>query len=64
MREVAAMRQTHSENRVARLQHRRIGRLIGLRSGVRLDIRVLGPNSCFARSRARFSTTSTNSQPP
>ncbi len=38
MREVAAMRQIQSKNGVARLQHRGVSGLIGLRSGVRLDV--------------------------
>jgi len=41
MREVPAMSKIQTENRVARLQHRRIGRLIGLRSRVRLHVGVL-----------------------
>ena len=42
VRQVAAVRQVEAENRVARLQHRRIGRGVGLRAGVRLHIGVLG----------------------
>ncbi len=42
MRQVPAVRQVHAQNHVARLDHRRIRRLVGLRSRVRLHIHVLG----------------------
>ena len=41
VRQVAAMRQVEAENGVARLQHRRIRRGVGLRAGVRLHVDVL-----------------------
>src|SRR6266566_425190 len=47
VREVPAMRQIQAENRVARLQHRRIRRHVGLRSSVGLDIGMLGPKKLF-----------------
>ena len=40
MGEVAAMCQTHAQNGVARLQHRCIHRLVGLRTGMRLHVGV------------------------
>ena len=52
MRQVAAMGQIQAQNRVARLQHRRVGGLIGLRSRVRLHVGILrakkflGPFAC------------------
>ena len=42
VRQVAAVRQVHAEDRVAGLNHGGVGRLIGLRSGVRLHVGVLG----------------------
>ena len=42
VREVAAVRQVQAENRVAGLQHRRVGFHVGLRSGMRLHVGVLG----------------------
>ena len=42
VREMPAMRQVQAENRVARLQDRRIRRHVGLRPGVRLHVGVLG----------------------
>ena len=41
VREVAAVRQVQPHDGVARLQHRRVGRLVGLRAGVRLHVDVL-----------------------
>ena len=41
MREVPAMSQIQSKNRVAGLQHRRVSGLIGLRSRVRLHVGIL-----------------------
>ena len=41
MGQVAAVREIEAENGVARLQHRRVGRGVGLRAGVRLHIDVL-----------------------
>ena len=64
MRQVTAVRKIHSEHRVARLHHGRVGFFVGLRSGVRLHVDVLGLEQFFTRSRARFSTMSANSQPP
>ena len=40
--EMAAMRQRHPEDGVARLQQRKVDGLVGLRAGMRLDIRVVG----------------------
>ena len=40
--EVAAMRQVQAENGIARLQHGRVGFHVGLRSGVRLHVGMLG----------------------
>ena len=42
MRQMAAVREGHAEDSVAGLEHRRIHREIGLRSGMRLHVRVLG----------------------
>src|SRR5580693_4212077 len=42
VRQMAAMRQIHAEDRVAWLEHGRIGGLIGLRSGVWLHINIFG----------------------
>ena len=42
VRQVAAVRQVHAQDRVAGLKHRGIGGLIGLRSGMRLHVGVLG----------------------
>ena len=39
---MAAVRQIHAEDGVAGLQHGGVGGLIGLRSGVRLHVDVLG----------------------
>ncbi len=38
---MAAVRKIEAENGVARLQHRRVGRGVGLRAGVRLHVDVL-----------------------
>ena len=43
MGQVPAVRQIHSEDHVARLNHRRVGRLIGLRTRVRLDVDIFSP---------------------
>ena len=40
--EMAAMRQIEAEDRIARLQDRHVGRGVGLRAGVRLNVCVLG----------------------
>ena len=47
VRKVSAMRKVQSENRIARLNHRRIGRHVRLRSRVRLHVRVLGAEELF-----------------
>ena len=47
MREVTAMRQVHPENRIAVLQGRMIDRHVGLRTGMRLNVGVLGPEYLF-----------------
>ena len=39
--QVAAVRKVEAENGVAGLQHRRVGRGVGLRAGVRLHVDVL-----------------------
>ncbi len=39
--QVAAVRQIQAQNGIARLQHRRVGRGVGLRAGVRLHVDVL-----------------------
>ena len=62
--EVAAVRKTHADHRVARIHERHVGGHIGLRAGVRLDVRGFAPKSLVMRSMARLSTWSTNSQPP
>ena len=41
VRQVAAVRKIEAENGVAGLQHRRVGRGVGLRAGVRLHVDVL-----------------------
>ena len=43
VRQVPAVREVHAEDGVARLQHDRYTRHVGLRAGVRLHVRVLGP---------------------
>ena len=47
VRQVAAMREVHAENRVARLQYRGIGSLVRLRTGMRLHVGVLGAEELF-----------------
>ena len=42
MRQVAAVRQIHAHDGVARLQHRGVRRLVGLRAGMRLHVDVFG----------------------
>ena len=42
VRQVAAVRQGHAEDRVAGLERREVDRLVGLRAGVRLHVGVLG----------------------
>ena len=42
MREMAAMREVEPQDGVARREHRGEGRRIGLRTGVRLHVDVLG----------------------
>src|SRR6476646_1869085 len=42
VREMSAMRQVQPEDGIARLQHAGVSGLIGLRSGMRLDVGVLG----------------------
>ena len=56
MRQVAAVRQAHAEYRVARLQQRKTGGCIGLRSGMRLYIGIVGTKQLFsALDRQLFS---------
>ena len=62
--QMPAMGQVESQHDVARLQRGHVDRRVGLRAGVRLDVDVIGPEELLRRSRARFSTTSTNWQPP
>jgi len=62
--EVAAFGQAHAHDGVAGLAEGHQHRLVGLRSGVGLDVGRLGPNSFFTRSIASCSATSTHSQPP
>ncbi len=45
--QVAAVRQVEAQDGVTGLQHRRIGRLIGLRSGMGLHVNVLGAEQFF-----------------
>src|SRR5579864_9839717 len=40
--QVAAVRQVHAEDRVARIQYAGVGGLVGLRAGVRLHVGVFG----------------------
>ena len=47
VREVPARRQVHAQNGVARLEHRQVNARIGLASGVRLDVGVLGAKEFF-----------------
>ncbi len=42
VRQVAAVRQVHAQDRVAGLNHGGVGLFIGLRSGMRLHVGVLG----------------------
>ena len=42
VRQVAAVRQVHAQDGVARIEHAGVGRLIGLRAGVRLHVGILG----------------------
>jgi hypothetical protein len=62
--EVAAVRQRHREHRVARLQERAVDGDVRAGAGVRLQVRVLAPNSSLARAMPISSATSTTSQPP
>jgi hypothetical protein len=64
VRQVAAVRQVHAEDRVARLQRGQVHGHVRLRAGVGLHVGVLAPKSAFARSIASCSILSTNSQPP
>ncbi len=65
VRQVAAMRQIQAEDRVARLQNGGIRGHVGLRAGVRLHVDDTPRQRVVLRAmRARFSTTSVNSQPP
>ena len=41
--QVAAVVQGQAKDRVARLEHRHVGGVVGLRAGVGLDVRMLGP---------------------
>ena len=51
--EVAAVRQDHREHRVARLQQRGVGREVGARAGVRLQVGVLGRRTAPWPGRCR-----------
>src|SRR5215510_12744200 len=61
---VATVRQVQAKNGVSRLEDSVVSAHIRLAAGMRLYVGMLAPSSCLARSRARFSTTSANSQPP
>ena len=66
VRQVAAVRQVHPEDRVARLQQREVDRHVGLRARVRLDVGVLGAEERLRavdgeRSRRRRRTRSRRS---
>lgn len=52
VRQMSALREIHSQVSVARFEHRQIHRHVGLRTGVWLDIGVLGSEELF-RSRDR-----------
>ena len=65
VRQVAAVREVHAEDRVARLEQREVDRHVRLRARVRLHVGVLGAEQLPSRaSIASDSATSTNSQPP
>ena len=65
VRQVAAVGQVEPQHGVARLERRQIDRHVGLRCReCGCTLACSAPKSCLARSRARFSTTSTYSQPP
>jgi hypothetical protein len=64
VREVAAVRERHAENGVARLEVREIHGLVRLRTRVRLHVRVLGAEELLRALDRRASATSTNSHPP
>ena len=64
VRQVAAVREVHAEDGVARLHDREIHGHVGLRARVRLHVGVLGAEELLRAAMARLSTTSTYSQPP
>ena len=45
--QVAAMRQRHAQDGVARLEHRHVHRLVGLRAGMRLHVGVFSAEQCL-----------------
>ncbi len=47
VREVPAVREIHSQDHVAGLNHGRVSRLVGLRTRVRLDVGVFGAEKLF-----------------
>ena len=47
MGQMSAVRQRHAENGVARFKHRHVHRLIGLRTGMRLHVGILGTKQSF-----------------
>ena len=55
VRQVAAVREVHAEDRVARLEHRHVDGHVGLRARVRLHVDVLGAEQLLrAIDRQRF----------
>ena len=46
--QMASLRQVHPENRVSGLEHRQVGGHIGLRTGVRLNVHMLGAENLLA----------------
>ena len=61
---MAAVREIHGQDAIARFDGGEIDRHVGLRSAMRLHVDMLGAEDFQARSIANCSTTSTFSQPP
>ena len=65
MGEVAAVVESHGQDRVARLEQRLVGGEVGVGPGVGLHVGVLGPEeSALGASRASSSTSSMTWLPP
>ena len=61
---MAAVVEPHREDRVAGLEAGEVDGHVRLRAGVRLDVRVLGPEEVLGAVDRVCSISSTTSQPP